>query len=288
MTSSEQSSRGRLVVIDWGIGGLDALAGLARVLPRTELIYRSDSGFTPYGKVAPERLAERVRRVALDGLGRVRTGDRLVIACNAASTIIERLDIGVPVHGVIVPGAALLAAVAAEGATSLAVLGGERTIASGAHSAYLRSLGYELELQALVAQPLSAHIEAGRLEGAELMADLEPLVHRLRSSRCQAALLACTHYPALTPLLKRLLPGVLWLDPVRDPTHGLVSTLAHDLNAEGGKADERRQAHVSDVFSDHAALSIATSGAPHDLVMSARLAFGFKVNPKQVQTFSAD
>jgi len=131
---------------------------------------------------------------------------------------------------------------------------------------------------------LSAHIEAGRLEGPDLMADLEPLADQLRSSGCQAALLACTHYPALRPLLQRLLPGVVWLDPVRDPTHGLVSALARDLGADGGRAFEGGRAAV---FPDHMQLAITTSGDPHELVASARLAFGFKVNPKQVQTFSA-
>jgi hypothetical protein len=89
----------------------------------------------------------------------------------------------------------------------------------------------------------------------------------------------------LTPLLTRLLPAVQWLDPVRDPTHGLVSTLAGELGADFGRTVERGD---DDVFLDQMRVSIATSGDPYDLVSSARLAFGFKVNPKQVQTFSRD
>jgi glutamate racemase len=62
-----------------------------------------------------------------------------------------------------------------------------------------------------VAQPLSAHIEAGRTGSPEFRADLARIVAPLR--RVDALVLACTHYPAASRWFAAALPGVLLIDP---------------------------------------------------------------------------
>ena len=192
----------RIGVLDWGIGGLDTLMRLAARMPDRSFVYWSDSGFTPYGKVPAEALAARVRDVA----HRMECAT-LVVACNAASTVLDALDLPIPVYGVIEPGIALALA---SGAERIGILGGDRTIAAGLHARALAAAG-RVPIP-VAAQPLSAHVEAGHLDGPEVLADLLPLVQRL--AEADAILLACTHYPALRPVLERLLPGRLWLDPV--------------------------------------------------------------------------
>ncbi|MCA9491689.1 MAG: aspartate/glutamate racemase family protein, partial [Myxococcales bacterium] len=145
----------RVGVLDWGIGGVDALDRLRRLRPDLDLVYHSDAGTTPYGRLSRDALASRVSEVVA-GLG----VDLVVVACNAASTVLGELDLRVPAIGVIEPG--LEAALATEHRV-LGLVGGERTIASGVWERPLVRAGRRVVARA--AQPLSAHVEAGRLEG---------------------------------------------------------------------------------------------------------------------------
>lgn len=237
----------RLGVIDWGVGGLDALRRLAVALPGVDLVYWSDAGFTPYGKVASDVLRERLCAVV------ARMGvDAAVLACNAASTVLADDDraLGVEALGVIGPG---VRAALATDADPVGVLGGDRTIASGLHRAALEAAGRRVI--AVAAQPLSAHVEAGRLDGPELLADLEPRLAALTPAR--TTVLACTHYPALGPVLARLDPGMRWLDPI----DGLVAdAVARWSGASGGGTRE-----------------VHTTGDPRAMRQAAAAAFGIEL-----------
>lgn len=263
------------VVLDWGIGGLDTFTRLAALWPGADLHYRSDSGFAPYGKVAPDALAARVAAVARDAFEGVPRSERLlVVACNAASTVLDDLELDAERVGVIAPGVELLVDALGRGGGRVAVLGGERTIRSGAHEAGVarRLPTADTErLLALVAQPLSAHVEAGRLDGPELLADLEPLLAEVVGARCTAALLACTHYPALLPTLERQAPGVVWLDPVADPERGLVRALAARFAPTGGRG----------------ARTLATSGDPSAMAEAALGAFGLRLDAAGIGRFAS-
>jgi glutamate racemase len=235
----------RIGVLDWGIGGIDTLMRLAARLPDRAFVYWSDSGFTPYGKVPAEALAARIREIA-----RRMQCETLVVACNAASTVLASLDLPVPVYGVIAPG---IAAALASGVTRIGILGGDRTIAAGLHARALAAAGrFPIPV---AAQPLSAHVEAGRLDGPEVLADILPLADRLADA--EAILLACTHYPALRPVFERVLPGRRWLDPV-DP---LVDDVARAMAGGSRPATEPR-------------LIVGTTGDPEATRTAAWRAFG--------------
>ena len=62
-----------------------------------------------------------------------------------------------------------------------------------------------------VAQPLSAHIEAGRTGTTQFQTDLARIVAPLR--QVDALVLACTHYPAAGRWFAAALPGVRLIDP---------------------------------------------------------------------------
>src|SRR2546423_624412 len=115
-------------MLDWGIGGLTVYRELKRLDPLRSIVYFSDSGATPYGKLSQTALEKRVSRVGDYILGR--GIHELIIACNAASTVVPRLrrkyaGCGLRMVDVISSGIRL-----AEGASwrRLGVIGGERTI----------------------------------------------------------------------------------------------------------------------------------------------------------------
>lgn len=198
-----------LATLDWGIGGLDVHRRLGGRR------YLSDAGFTPYGRVPAPALAERVaslvRALAAGGCSHV------VVGCNAASTVLARApvrraaDALEGITGVIEPA---VEAVRALGASRVTVLGGVRTVESNAYRAPLEAAGVEVRQR--VAQPLSALVEAGRVEGPSLDAVLDALLVPIRDTR--VLVLACTHYAAVTPAIAARLPALEHLIDPADAT----------------------------------------------------------------------
>jgi glutamate racemase len=235
-------------VLDWGIGGLSVLREIRAGDPERPLLYFSDSGFTPYGKLAAPALRDRLEAVIRFLLAR---GAReVVVACNAASTAapeLRRALPGVELIDVIANGIRL---VRRRAPASVAILGGRRTIRSGAYQRALAAPGREVTGR--VAQPLSALVERGVLAGPELDAALAPIVRPLRGH--EALLIACTHYTAVAPAIQRFLPECELLDP--------APSTARELLERAGRS--RRRAGP-DVF--------LTTGDPAASRRSAALAF---------------
>lgn len=205
----------RLGIVDWGIGGHGLLGHLDRDLPGLEVVYWSDTGSTPYGLVPTAALAARLRTIVgrLAELGCT----EVVLACNAASTVVDRLGAApIPVAGIIASG---VAAVPPDLDGVIGVVGGRRTIRGGSYRRALARPGRRIVSR--VAQPLSAHIEAGRTATAEFDQDLHRIVGPLRGA--DAVILACTHYPAATEAFAAALPGTLLLDPAAQMAAELVA-----------------------------------------------------------------
>jgi len=229
------------VVLDWGIGGFGFLWAYQRRHPDARLVYLSDSGTTPYGLLPRAALRHRLREVG--AWSAARGARRLVVACNAASSALDDSPLGVPVSGIIEAGVSL---VRAGGFSRVGVIGGRRTILSRAYATPLRQLG--LDVQQRVAQPLSALVEAGILQGARVD---DVLAHVLRGLRSVDALvLACTHYPALAERIQAHLPGVTLLDPAerlaRDVPGPRVKSRAQlECYTTGGATRSREAAHMA-------------------------------------------
>jgi glutamate racemase len=238
-----------LAVVDWGIGGLGFYRLLVDRHPGVAVVYVSDTGFTPYGKVPRRELAARVDAV-LRHVREMHGAEHAVVACNAASTVLGDLTVvrgGMRVVGVIAPAVAALAEMAP---AHVGVIGGRRTVASGAYGRALRRAGHRVRQR--VAQPLSAHVEAGRLDTAGVRGDVARILAPLRS--VEVLVMACTHYPALAPLLAERCPRAALFDPA-------AATLAHVERAWP-------------LAPDGAPHRFLTTGDPDAMRRSARLAFG--------------
>lgn len=197
---------GALAVLDWGIGGVGVVAQLRRRVPTLPIIYFSDSGYTPYGLLAVSELRLRLRAIT-EYLARCGAGG-LVVACNAASTALDALSIDatMPTWGVI---DAAIQSVPRKLGGTLGVIGGRRTIRCGIYRQRLAAPGRRVVQR--IAQPLSAHIEAGTSRGPECARVLAHILEPLRGA--DGVLLACTHYPAVRELIAAQLPGTELFDP---------------------------------------------------------------------------
>ena len=239
-----------LGIIDWGIGGLGVMREFSARAAHVPILYWSDTGSTPYGKLSADALAARLGRIVEELANRGAT--RVALACNAASTVEPRLAAArIPVHGIIDAG---IAAVGATFRGTIGVVGGARTIRAGL---YRRGLTRpHRTIVSRIAQPLSGHIEAGRMNSRAFIDDLTTIVTPLRGAT--AVLLACTHYPAAHRQFAAQLPGTLLIDP--------APRCAEQLAALCVNSPKR-----------HAAREFVTTGDPIAMTTSAQLTWAIDV-----------
>jgi glutamate racemase len=239
------SSKPRLGIIDWGIGGVGIYKLIRARLGPVPALYFSDTGVTPYGKMSGRELVARVNSV-LDFL-RSQEISHLVVACNAASTVIPFLKVGhLKVEGVV---ESAVRSAQRRRPTKLALIGGRRTVLSGIYRQALAERGIPVIQR--IAQPLSGFIESGDVSSSMLRSECRRILSPL--ANCSHILLACTHYPAITPLMKEAVSeDTVFVDPAEE----LVSRIGRWELPIGG-ADW-----------------IFTSGDPQNMKGAALLAFG--------------
>jgi glutamate racemase len=208
----------RLGILDWGIGGVGVWRALQRRAPGIPVLYFADSGYTPYGLVSRRELGARVQKLAqrLVALG----ATSIVVACNAASTVLDDFEIGrelgVPLTGMIRP---FLERFPEHTSGTVGVLGGRRTIRSQMFRRGLEQGGRRVVQR--IAQPLSAHVERGSTQSAKCAHDLDRILAPLRTAR--SVVLACTHYPAVADLIQARLPTVELIDPAERVSEYVLS-----------------------------------------------------------------
>ncbi len=215
-------SRCPLGVFDSGVGGLTVLNALRRALPFENFIYLGDTARVPYGGKPLEMVRDFAAEIAALLLARGVKG--LVIACNTASAaalpgLADSLP--VPVWGVVEPGVTAALRVAAGG--RVAVLGTEGTVRSGAYQSRLEAQGLMTWARAC---PLFVPIvEEGVSDGA--IARLVAEHYLSDRPRLSAAILGCTHYPALKPILREVFgPEVALVDSAEETAAVVAGDLA--------------------------------------------------------------
>lgn len=211
----------KIGICDYGIGGI----GLYKLLrPRTtaDIVYFSDSGFTPYGKVPEAELRERMEQVT--AWFNAQGVDRIAVACNAASTVIRQSQdvTGIIPHGINI--------VMQQQPRSVAIVGGARTIESKSYQTIFEK--NSIDVVQRVAQNLSIRIEAGDVDSPELDEDLAEIFTPI--SDAEYTLLACTHYPAIAHRIQRFTYSTL-LDPCAEMAEWIFENWE---GMNGGSKDE--------------------------------------------------
>ena len=213
-------SQAPIGVFDSGVGGLTVLKALAAELPHEHFVYLGDTARLPYGTKSPETVA-RYALQAAEALSEYGV-KCLVIACNTASSVglpaIRAHIHGVPIIGVIEPGAEAACATSKSG--HIAVIATEGTVRGGAYQEAILRLRGRARVVAQPTQLFVALAEEGLHQGpiADSIARhyLEPLFRAppdLSLSRGPVAfldptltpdtlVLGCTHFPMLAGAIR--------------------------------------------------------------------------------------
>lgn len=214
----------KLGIIDWGIGGISVYKQIKTQLGDVPIIYFSDTGAIPYGKMSRLELVVRLDLVIEFLYSQGVT--HLIIGCNAASTAIPFLNHEkVKIEGVI---ESAVNFVKKQNPQRLALIGGKRTVLSGVYKREFAENGIKIKQR--IAQPLSALIESGDTTSKKLREEVKKIVSPIKNS--SHILLACTHYPAITDVIKDFIsPHTILIDPAGE----LVKVVKKWNLTSGGK-----------------------------------------------------
>ena len=192
-------------VFDSGVGGLTVLRALLAELPHERFIYLGDTARLPYGTKSPATVA-RYAATAAAALA-ARDLKCLVVACNTASAsslpaMREELP-GVPIVGVIEPGAEAACEASASG--RIAVIATEGTVNGGAYQeAILRRRG-DARILAIATQLFVSLAEEGLVGGPIALAVARHYLAALSAQASDAPdtlVLGCTHFPMLLDTIR--------------------------------------------------------------------------------------
>lgn len=224
-------------VFDSGIGGLTVLRELTRRLPGEDFLYLGDTARLPYGT----KTAATVERYALQAVyALARRGVKaVVVACNTASSAalpaLAAGNPGLPIIGVIEPGAA--AAVAATRSGRIGVLATEGTVRGGAYQREIQRRLPQAEVTSVPATLFVALAEEGWIDGevAEAAARryLVPLFQDPAAAP-DVLVLGCTHFPPLGNAIRAVAgKGVRIVDSAVTTAQALESLLQEGELASG-------------------------------------------------------
>lgn len=220
-------------VFDSGLGGLTVTHAVRRVLPQESLVYLGDTARVPYGT----RSAQTVVRYARSCAAKLRSHDikLLVVACNTVSAValdMLRVELDIPVLGVIAPGAR--AGVAASRTGRLGVLATAGTVASGAYSRAVAAADSRSEVFSVPAPLLVPLAEEGWVDGEVPEKVLERYLGELSTHAIDTVVLGCTHYPLFADLFRVHAPRVCGRGTrVVDSAQATADELAQLLEARG-------------------------------------------------------
>jgi glutamate racemase len=234
-------------VFDSGIGGLTVVRALTRRLPHENIVYFGDTARVPYGpksaQVVRDYAAQDVDFLTGQGVKMV------VIACNTVSAV--ALDVvqkraGVPVVGVIQPGAAT--AVAASARKRIGIIGTEATVGSGAYAHALRQLDPSVVAFARPCPLFVPLAEEGWVDHAATRLIAREYLFPLTQEKIDALILGCTHYPVLRTAIQQAVgEGVMLIDS-GEATARVVEDVLKAERLQNTSPDlPNLQFHVSDI-----------------------------------------
>ena len=207
-----------VLFFDSGLGGLTVLREMRVLAPVQRLVYVADDAGFPYGDWEEAPLRAHLLNLFAGLIERHRPRG-VVIACNTASTVAiaelrERFP-DVPFVGTV---PAIKPAAERTSSGVVAVLATPGTVRRAytrdlierfASQAYVRLVGSEK-----LASIAEAHLRREPLDDDIVGAEIADCFYVNKSGRTDIVVLACTHYPFLANVFRRLAPWpVDWLDP---------------------------------------------------------------------------
>jgi glutamate racemase len=237
-------------IFDSGVGGLTVYRALHERLPSEHFVYLGDTARVPYGT----KSLSTVERYAIENSKFLEAHGikLLVVACNTASALALpaiRNAVGVPVIGVIDPGAR--AAVTFAAGKKIAIIATEATVQSGAYANAIAGIDPLIDVIER-ACPLFVPIAEEGWAETEVARDVAgQYLNDLANNEIGALVLGCTHYPILRDVISQVIGKEVVLIDSGEAAAREVQTLleSSELSSPRPERDARERRLCDDL--DH-------------------------------------
>ena len=192
-------------VFDSGVGGSSIWQEIHKLLPFENVIYLADSKNAPYGNKSAEEITElsikNVEKLLEFGC------KIIVVACNTATTnaiATLRKNYEIPIIGI---EPAIKPAALKTTSKSIGILATKGTLSSILFSKTADEFRKEISVVEIIGEGLVSLIEAGNLDGPEMISLLKKHTKPMIDANIDYLVLGCSHYPYIIPQLKKILPN---------------------------------------------------------------------------------
>lgn len=200
-------------VFDSGVGGLGILAEIRKLVPSADLVYLADHSYAPYGVRTLDGVRRRCEDVVEWMIGR--GCSVITIACNTASAAalhsLRRHHPGTVFVGM---EPAIKPAVQTTGTGRVGVVATAATFQGELFASVVDRFAAGIEVVTAACPRWVELVEAGNLTGPDATAAVRQCLEPMLRAGVDVLVLACTHYPTLTPLISQVMgPSVRIIDP---------------------------------------------------------------------------
>lgn len=219
-----------IIVFDSGIGGLTVLREARVLMPDRHFIYVADDAGFPYGSWEEPALRERIVSLFADLIRRYQP-QLCVIACNTASTLVlDDLRQAFPHTPFVGTVPAIKPAAERTSSGLVSVLATPGTVKRAYTRDLIQSFATQCHVRLVGADRLAtlaeAHIRGEKIDDELVLEQIMPCFIEQDGKRTDIVVLACTHYPFLANVFRRLAPWpVDWLDPAEAIARRMLSLL---------------------------------------------------------------
>lgn len=214
-TTNDEKRQGAAPAVgmfDSGLGGLSVARAFLRLRPSATVRYVADWEHCPYGALGREEVRDRALSIAknLASAG----CNPVVVACNTASAV-ALADIRAALEGTDVVGMepAVKPAAGLSKKGVVGVLATSHTLHGDLFRGTSTRFASTARIIAAEGTGLVELVENGDVSSAHASAVVSTALAPLIDAGCDVIALACTHYPALLPIMRHLAPGIVFVDP---------------------------------------------------------------------------
>ncbi len=234
-----------IIVIDSGTGGMAVTATLSKLKPVENFIFFADNDFMPLGNKNEKLISRRISKIG--AYMKSLDPKAVILACNTLDSLagdkLQALFGNVPVYRVIEPTAK--AAVSASKKLEIGLLATTNTIESHKYIYSMLSKQPNVHLIGVDCPDLAYAIETSENLKATFAEEVEPL----KEFDIDTIILGCTHYSAVTPMVKKSFGEV----EIIDSSQVLIHTFIKDLETklDFNTANKGSVVVVTTKFDDH-------------------------------------
>lgn len=257
-----------ILVFDSGIGGLSVLRETRVLIPERNYVYIADDAAFPYGAWPEERLKTHILQLFEMLLARYQP-EICIIACNTAFTLVGA-DLRARFPAMTFVGTVPAIKPAAEKTRSglVSVLATPGTVQREYTHDLIKSFASECQVNLVgavkLAQIAEDYVRGMAIDEASVWHEIKPcFIQNSAQQRTDIVVLACTHYPFIVNVLRRLAPWpVDWLDPA----HAIAKHARSLVAADTGR-----------LHSLDADKAVFTKGKPDFISQRLLTSFGLKI-----------